>query len=89
MSGDAVGRQKTPVILITAVEPSADTIGAEIIREIRSAHPDAEIVGCGGPLMQAEGLESILAVDKLSVMGVADLAGAILFALVAARDLGA
>ncbi|MEM6538456.1 MAG: hypothetical protein AAF668_12100, partial [Pseudomonadota bacterium] len=52
-------------------------------------HPDAEIVGCGGPLMQAEGLESILAVDKLSVMGVADLAGAILFALVAARDLGA
>lgn len=59
-------------IMLVAVEPSADAIGAALIRELRKLHPEASLVGCGGPKMAAEGFESLFPIDALAVMGIAD-----------------
>jgi len=60
-------------IMLAAVEPSADSIGASLIRELKSRAPDAAIFGCGGPMMEREGLASLFAIDAFSVMGTTDV----------------
>jgi lipid-A-disaccharide synthase len=59
-------------IMLVAVEPSGDAIGAALIRELKTLHPEATFTGCGGPMMAAEGLESLFPIDALAVMGIAD-----------------
>lgn len=58
--------------LLTAVEPSADEIGASLIRELKKLAPGAAFIGCGGPAMKAEGLESLFPTDAFAVMGLSD-----------------
>lgn len=63
-----------PKIMIAAVEPSADAIGAALLSELRALAPEgASFVGCGGPLLKAAGLASLFPVDPLSVMGLVDV----------------
>lgn len=65
-----------PKILLTAVEPSADDIGASLIAAIRARAPEASFLGCGGAAMAQQGLNSLFDVAPLSVIGFLDVARA-------------
>lgn len=58
---------------IVANEPSGDLLGAGVIREIRQRYPDAQFVGVGGPLMIAQGCQSLFSMERLSVMGLIEV----------------
>lgn len=90
MSGPAndVTPIRPPRIMLVAVEPSGDALGASFLRELRTIAPKGLIAtGCGGPLMAAEGFESLFPIDNLSVMGVIDVARALPEGLQRAREL--
>jgi hypothetical protein len=46
---------------------------AALLAGLKSLRPDLQVQGIGGPLMQAEGLHSLFAMDELSVMGLAEV----------------
>ena len=52
-----------------AGEASGDTLGEGLIRAIRHLCPDASFEGIGGPKMIAEGFNSFVPMERLSVMG--------------------
>lgn len=58
---------------LIAGEPSGDSLGAALIAGLRQLAPQAEFHGVGGPLMQAQGLQSQFPMDELSVMGIAEV----------------
>lgn len=60
-------------ILIAAVEPSADEIGAATMAAIRARATDVRFIGCGGAAMAREGLVSAFPIDAFSVIGVGDV----------------
>ena len=62
-------------IALFAGEASGDLLGAGLIRSLRSRFPLAQFEGIAGPLMQAEGCHSIYPMERLSVMGLAEVAG--------------
>lgn len=45
------------------------------MRALRERHPEVDFVGVGGPLMEAEGLTSIVPMEDLAVMGIAEVVG--------------
>ncbi len=55
-------------LALIAGEPSADVLGAALIRGLKREGP-VELVGLGGPLMQAEGLHSHLDASLFAVNG--------------------
>ncbi|MBI1392565.1 MAG: lipid-A-disaccharide synthase [Alphaproteobacteria bacterium] len=77
----------SPTILLTAVEPSADAIGADFMRAMRGSQPGARFIGCGGDAMAAQGLVSLFPTSELSVMGLTDVARIAWAAFARARDL--
>lgn len=56
-------------IAMVANEPSGDQLGALLARALRERRPDARLVGVAGPRMLAEGCETWLPMEQLSVMG--------------------
>ncbi|MCB1683259.1 MAG: lipid-A-disaccharide synthase [Pseudomonadales bacterium] len=54
---------------IVAGEASGDRLGAGLMRVLRQRQPGVRFVGIGGPLMLAEGLESLAHMDRLAVNG--------------------
>lgn len=60
-------------LFIFAGEKSADAHGALLIKQLKSSNPHLRVVGVGGPLMRAEGLELILPMEKFQVMGFIDV----------------
>ncbi|MFV0476393.1 MAG: lipid-A-disaccharide synthase [Parahaliea sp.] len=54
---------------ILAGEASGDILGARILAALKSRYPDLEVEGIGGPLMEAQGLQSMFPMERLSVMG--------------------
>lgn len=76
-------------LMLVAVEPSADEIGAALIRELKALAPGVAFCGCGGPAMAAEGLHTAFPIDALSVMGLTDAIRAVPAALKRAGELAA
>lgn len=68
---------KTQSLLIAVIagEHSGDLLGAGLLRELKKQHPDVTFIGVGGPLMEAEGLQSLVPMDDLAVMGLAEVIG--------------
>jgi lipid-A-disaccharide synthase len=54
---------------ILAGESSGDILGAGLMQALRRLRPEIEFTGIGGPLMQAQGLQSRVPMERLSVMG--------------------
>lgn len=57
---------------MVAGEASGDILGARSISALRDAVGELEVSGIGGPLMQAEGMQSLYSMERLSVMGFVD-----------------
>ena len=58
---------------IVAGEASGDLLGSHLVLAIKERLPDAEFVGIGGPKMIAAGVNSIFPMEKLAVMGYAEV----------------
>lgn len=63
-------------VFLIAGEASGDTLGASLMRGLKSRGiPEDNFEGVGGDLMEGEGLESLLPMDELCVMGLWEVAG--------------
>ena len=57
---------------ILAGESSGDILGAGLMQALRELYPDISFRGVGGPLMMAQGLDSQVPMERLSVMGLVE-----------------
>ena len=60
-------------VFVVAGEPSGDRLGGALMEGLRTLVPDVNFDGVGGPLMQAQGLESRFPMAELSVMGLVEV----------------
>ena len=66
----AGGSQASPLIFLIAGEPSGDLLGARLMAAVRAETGGAiRFAGIGGERMIAEGLDSLVPIDELAVMG--------------------
>jgi len=67
----AGGRQAAPLIFLIAGEPSGDLLGARLMAALRAETGGAvRFAGIGGERMIAAGLDSLISIDELAIMGV-------------------
>lgn len=69
----------TRKIMIVAGEASGDAHAAKLVNALRDAEPETafEYFGSAGPKMREAGVDAIVQSDDLSVVGVAEIAGAL------------
>ena len=60
-------------LFLIAGEPSGDRLGAALMAGLKTLQPGVEFAGIGGPMMQAEGLQSLFPMEELSIMGIAEV----------------
>lgn len=61
-------------IAIVAGEPSGDALAGPLVRALKELQPELDFVGVAGPQMLAAGVRSLFPMEKLSVMGLAEVA---------------
>src|SRR5258708_17039813 len=69
-------RAKQLRLMIVAGEPSGDAHAASLVQALRAEAPDTslEFFGAAGPQMRAAGVEPIVRVDDLAIMGIVEVA---------------
>ncbi|MES0861332.1 lipid-A-disaccharide synthase [Ruegeria sp. SCPT10] len=60
-------------VFLVAGEPSGDRLGGALMEGLKSLVPNVEFSGVGGPLMEAQGLNSQFPMSELSVMGLVEV----------------
>jgi len=60
---------------IVAGEVSGDLLGADLITALRKQRPDLEITGIGGPRLIEAGCNTLYPMEKLALMGIAEVLG--------------
>lgn len=65
--------EKPLKIFIVAGEPSGDIHAAFLIRKLKELHNNIEFFGIGGKMMHAEGFNSIVPIEKVSVIGFVEI----------------
>ncbi|WP_210397010.1 lipid-A-disaccharide synthase [Motiliproteus sediminis] len=73
---------------LVAGEASGDILGAGLMRALKQQHSAIQFEGIGGPLMEAEGLQSRVPMERLSVMGLVEVLGRLRELLRIRRELG-
>lgn len=65
---------KSPLVFLAAGEPSGDALGAPLMAALtKQTGGNIRFAGVGGPLMIAQGLESLFPIADLAVMGMAEV----------------
>lgn len=82
MSDDLIKNIELPsdkklCVAIVVGEASGDILGSGLMAELKKKHPAIEFVGVGGPRMEAEGLNSMFPMERLSVIGITEVFGRI------------
>lgn len=68
------GNSQSPLVFLIAGESSADALGAALMAGLKArTEGDIRFEGVGGPLMTAEGLESLFPMEDLALMGLAEV----------------
>jgi len=62
-----------PTIFLSAGEASGDQHGAELARQLQRSLPGVRIVGLGGSEMEAAGVELLAGLDRLAILGFAEV----------------
>lgn len=80
---------RTRKIMIVAGEASGDGHAAKLIKALRECEPATEFAffGAAGPKMREAGVEAVVASDKLSIVGLAEIGRALPMFLRASKDL--
>ncbi len=63
-----------PKLMIVAGEPSGDAHAGALIAALRQKNSHIECFGATGPLMRAQGVETIVNSDELAIMGILEVA---------------
>lgn len=62
-----------PTVLLSAGESSGDLHGAELARRLKERIPRVRLIGLGGSRMEAAGVELLAGLDRLAVLGLAEV----------------
>ena len=69
MASFAESAPGAPTVAIVAGESSGDLLGSQLIQAVREYLPTLNVVGIGGPRMEAAGMDVWFPLEKLAVRG--------------------